>query len=79
MTDHDLAWLYTLSHCNIRSEAQTVPSGPKAHDTDVDLLVVGYDCGLATGLYAPSLDLKTLVVQANEYVGGSLSMSVGAF
>lgn len=79
MTDHGLAWLYTLSHCSIRSEAQTVPSGPKAHDTDVDLLVVGSGPGLATALYAPSLGLKTLVVEANECVGGSLSMSGGAF
>jgi len=56
-----------------------VPSGPKAHDVDVDLLVVGSGSGLATALYAHSLGLKTLVVEANEYVGGSLSMSGGAF
>lgn len=57
----------------------TVPSGPKAHNADVDLLVVGSGSGLATALYANSLGLKTLVVEASEYVGGSLSMSGGAF
>ena len=57
----------------------SVPVGPIAHDTEVDLLVVGTGSGLATALYADDLGLDTLVVEKSQYVGGSTSMSGGAF
>lgn len=57
----------------------SVPKGPNAHDTEVDLLVVGSGTGLATALYADDLGLDVLVVEKSEYVGGSTSMSGGAF
>lgn len=41
----------------------SVPVGPIAHDTEVDLLVVGTGSGLATALYANDLGLDTLVVE----------------
>lgn len=57
----------------------SVPVGPIAHDTEVDLLIVGSGTGLATALYADELGLDTLVIEKSQYVGGSTSMSGGAF
>ncbi|WP_276908450.1 FAD-dependent oxidoreductase [Corynebacterium riegelii] len=57
----------------------SVPSGPTARDIEVDVLVVGSGTGLATALYADDLGLDVLVIEKSEYVGGSTSMSGGAF
>lgn len=51
----------------------------KAHDTEVDILIVGSGTGLAAALSAHKLGLKTLVVEKTQYVGGSTALSGGAF
>ncbi|SER87237.1 Succinate dehydrogenase/fumarate reductase, flavoprotein subunit [Propionibacterium cyclohexanicum] len=55
------------------------PAGPAAHDTTVDLLVIGSGTGMATALSAHEQGLKVLVVEKTPYVGGSTARSGGAF
>ncbi|WP_280218224.1 3-ketosteroid-delta-1-dehydrogenase [Nocardia neocaledoniensis] len=50
-----------------------------AHDTTVDLLVVGSGTGMAAALAAHELGLSSLVVEKTTYVGGSTARSGGAF
>lgn len=52
---------------------------PRAHDTTVDLLVVGSGTGLASALAAKEFGLTALVVEKTAYVGGSTARSGGAF
>lgn len=52
---------------------------PTAHDTTVDLLVVGAGTGMAAALAAKELGLSTLIVEKTKYVGGSTARSGGAF
>ncbi|WP_416061667.1 3-ketosteroid-delta-1-dehydrogenase [Rhodococcus indonesiensis] len=56
----------------------SVPVTP-AHDTTVDLLVIGSGTGMAAALTAHELGLSTLIVEKTEYVGGSTARSGGAF
>lgn len=61
------------------ADIATVPAGPEATDTTVDLLVVGSGTGLATALSASEQGLTSLVIEKTEYVGGSTALSGGAF
>ena len=56
-----------------------VPSGPVAHDTEVDLLVIGSGTGLAAALSADELGLNVLVAEKSEVVGGNTALSGGAY
>lgn len=56
-----------------------IPEGPKAHDTEVDLLVVGSGTGMAAALGAVDRGLSALVIEKTDYVGGSTARSGGAF
>lgn len=56
-----------------------IPPGPSAHDTEVDLLVIGSGTGMATALSAADQGLSALVVEKTAYVGGSTARSGGAF
>ncbi|XVX20585.1 3-ketosteroid-delta-1-dehydrogenase [Actinomycetota bacterium] len=55
------------------------PTGPKASDTTVDVLVVGSGTGMAAALAAHELGLSALVVEKTALVGGSTARSGGAF
>lgn len=55
------------------------PAPETAHDTTVDLLVIGSGTGMAAALAAHEQGLRVLVVEKTEYVGGSLARSGGAF
>lgn len=57
----------------------TIPAGPTAVDTEVDLLVIGSGTGMAAALAAHELGLSTLVVEKTSTVGGSTARSGGAF
>lgn len=50
-----------------------------AHDTTVDLLIVGSGTGMAAALAAHELGLSTLIVEKTGHVGGSTARSGGAF
>ncbi len=50
-----------------------------AENTTVDLLIVGSGTGIATALAANEKNLKCLIVEKTEYVGGSTALSGGAF
>ncbi|MGW4114045.1 3-ketosteroid-delta-1-dehydrogenase [Actinosynnema sp. NPDC004786] len=56
----------------------TTPA-PTAHDTTVDLLVVGSGTGLAAALGGREAGLDVLVVEKTPHVGGSTARSGGAF
>ncbi|MGY1815343.1 3-ketosteroid-delta-1-dehydrogenase [Blastococcus sp. SYSU D00820] len=56
-----------------------IPPSTRAHDTSVDLLVVGSGTGMAAALAAAELGLRVLVVEKTRYVGGSTARSGGAF
>lgn len=56
-----------------------VPSGPKARDLTVDLLVVGSGTGMSAALAGHELGLSVLVVEKTDLVGGSTARSGGAF
>ncbi|MEV8443407.1 3-ketosteroid-delta-1-dehydrogenase [Actinosynnema sp. NPDC051121] len=56
----------------------TTPA-PTAHDTTVDLLVVGSGTGLAAALGGREAGLIVLVVEKTSHVGGSTARSGGAF
>lgn len=58
---------------------QEVPKGPKAKDTEVDLLVVGSGTGLASALAGKEAGLDVLVIEKTDVVGGSTARSGGAF
>ena len=58
---------------------ETVPAGPIAADTEVDLLVIGSGTGMAAALAATELGLEALVVEKSDVVGGSTARSGGAF
>lgn len=51
----------------------------KAHDTTVDLLVVGTGTGMLSALAGHDAGLDVLMVEASKYVGGSTGLSGGAF
>lgn len=57
----------------------TTPAGPRAHDTTVDVLVIGSGTGMGAALAARERGLSALVVEKTEYVGGSTARSGGAF
>ncbi len=60
--------------------AKSTPLAPApAHDTSVDLLVIGSGTGMAAALAARELNLRTLIVEKTAYVGGSMARSGGAF
>ncbi|NLV80620.1 MAG: 3-ketosteroid-delta-1-dehydrogenase [Rhodococcus sp.] len=56
-----------------------VPALTPAHDTTVDLLVIGSGTGMAAALTAHERGLSTLIVEKTKYVGGSTARSGGAF
>ena len=56
-----------------------VPAVTPAHDTTVDLLVIGSGTGMAAALTARELGLSALIVEKTSYVGGSTARSGGAF
>jgi 3-oxosteroid 1-dehydrogenase len=58
-----------------RTDLPLVP----AHDTTVDLVVIGSGTGMAAALTARELGLTTLVIEKTPYVGGSTARSGGAF
>lgn len=60
-------------------EDKVIPLGPAAHDTEVDLLVIGSGTGMASALSAAELGLDVLVVEKTAVVGGSTARSGGAF
>ena len=51
----------------------------KATNTDVDLLVAGTGTGMLAALAGHKAGLNVLMVEASEYVGGSTTLSGGAF
>ncbi|MFJ3778997.1 3-ketosteroid-delta-1-dehydrogenase [Streptomyces sp. NPDC090075] len=55
------------------------PAGPHAQDMTVDLLVIGSGTGMAAALSAHERGLKVLVAEKQQWVGGSMSLSGGAF
>lgn len=57
----------------------TPPPAPTAHDTVVDLLVVGSGTGLLAALAAVEEGLSVLVVEKADVIGGSTALSGGAF
>lgn len=57
----------------------TPPAPAEAHDTNVDLLVIGSGTGMAAALAAHEQGLRPLIVEKTEYVGGSMARSGGAF
>jgi len=60
--------------------APSAPPAPTpAHDTTVDLVVVGSGTGMAAALAAHELGLDTLIIEKTGYVGGSTARSGGAF
>lgn len=58
---------------------KSIPQGPQAQDTEVDLLVVGSGTGMSAALAAAERGLSVLVVEKTEVVGGSTARSGGAF
>ncbi|MFC7448603.1 3-ketosteroid-delta-1-dehydrogenase [Rhodococcus daqingensis] len=58
---------------------RVVPAATPAHDTTVDLLVIGAGTGMAAALTAHEKGLSTLIVEKTKYVGGSTARSGGAF
>lgn len=58
---------------------QETPRGPKATDTEVDLLVVGSGTGMGAALAGSEEGLNVLVVEKTDVVGGSTARSGGAF
>ena len=46
-----------------------IPDGPVAHDTEVDLLVIGSGTGLAAALSAEELGLDVLVAEKANVIG----------
>ncbi|HLW30638.1 MAG TPA: 3-ketosteroid-delta-1-dehydrogenase [Aequorivita sp.] len=50
-----------------------------AANTTVDLLIVGSGTGIATALAGHEKNLKSLIVEKTQYVGGSTALSGGAF
>lgn len=58
---------------------EETPKGPKAKNTEVDLLVVGSGTGLAAALAGKEAGLDVLVVEKTDVVGGSTARSGGAF
>ncbi|MGW4068091.1 3-ketosteroid-delta-1-dehydrogenase [Nocardia grenadensis] len=50
-----------------------------AHDTIVDLLVIGSGTGMAAALAAHELGLSVVIAEKTAYVGGSTARSGGAF
>ncbi|MEE2060276.1 3-ketosteroid-delta-1-dehydrogenase [Rhodococcus artemisiae] len=58
---------------------RAVPPLTPAHDTTVDLLVIGSGTGMAAALSAKELGLSSLVIEKTKYVGGSTARSGGAF
>lgn len=58
----------------------TAPPTPvTAHDTTVDLLVIGSGTGMAAALAAREQGLDVLIVEKTGWVGGSTARSGGAF
>ncbi|GAA1226335.1 3-ketosteroid-delta-1-dehydrogenase [Prauserella halophila] len=60
------------------SDRSTLTPAP-AHDTTVDLVVIGSGTGMAAALAADELGLETVIVEKTGYVGGSTALSGGAF
>ncbi|TCN49240.1 succinate dehydrogenase/fumarate reductase flavoprotein subunit [Rhodococcus sp. SMB37] len=58
---------------------RAVPPLTPAHDTTVDLLVIGSGTGMAAALSAKELGLSSLIIEKTKYVGGSTARSGGAF
>ncbi|MFN3866356.1 MAG: 3-ketosteroid-delta-1-dehydrogenase [Demequina sp.] len=56
-----------------------IATGPRAVDTEVDLLIVGSGTGMAAALAAREHGLSSLIIEKTEYVGGSTARSGGAF
>ncbi|MGW5381241.1 3-ketosteroid-delta-1-dehydrogenase [Nocardia sp. NPDC003963] len=56
-----------------------IPPVVPAHDTIVDLLVIGSGTGMAAALAAHELGLSVVMVEKTAYVGGSTARSGGAF
>ncbi len=50
-----------------------------AHDTIVDLLVIGSGTGMSAALAAHELGLSVVIAEKTAYVGGSTARSGGAF
>ncbi|WP_040589112.1 3-ketosteroid-delta-1-dehydrogenase [Sciscionella marina] len=59
--------------------ASTPPPPTRAHDTVVDLLVVGSGTGMGAALAARQQELSALIVEKTDYVGGSTARSGGGF
>lgn len=57
----------------------TTPPSPTAHDTSVDLLVLGAGTGMLAALAGKEAGLDVLIAESTEYVGGSTALSGGAF
>ena len=55
------------------------PASMSAHDTTVDLVVIGSGTGMSAALAAHELGLKALIIEKTGYVGGSTARSGGAF
>lgn len=51
----------------------------EAHDTTVDLLVIGTGTGMLSALAGNEKGLDVLLIDESEYVGGSTALSGGAF
>lgn len=56
-----------------------MPPLEPAHDTIVDLLVIGSGTGMAAALAAHELGLSVVIAEKTAYVGGSTARSGGAF
>ncbi|MGW4119589.1 3-ketosteroid-delta-1-dehydrogenase [Nocardia sp. NPDC004711] len=56
-----------------------MPPLTHAHESTVDLLVIGSGSGMAAALAAHELGLSTVIVEKTAYVGGSTARSGGAF
>lgn len=61
------------------SPSAAVRPGTDAHDTEVDLLIIGSGTGMAAALAAAELGLTALIIEKTRFVGGSTARSGGAF
>lgn len=50
-----------------------------AQNTTVDMLIVGSGTGISAALSGHEMNLKSLIIEKTQYVGGSTALSGGAF
>ena len=63
----------------INMKNSNISADSVATDTTVDLLIVGSGTGISAALAGHEKDLKCLIIEKTEFVGGSTALSGGAF